>query len=98
MAISVLEFDPELVGRLSAEAAQKLEDQPPLRRAVINALNSCWRTALTPCQRRYLDLYYHKHMTMRDIAAQHGVTVATVSRTLKRARIRLRQVLQFYLQ
>ena len=95
--MSVLEFDPELVGRLSAEAEQALADEPEQRRHVLRALQSCWRDALTPTQRKYLALYYHKRMTMREIGELHGVTVATVSRTLKRARNRLRTVLQYYL-
>ena len=48
-------------------------------------------------QRRYLLMYYNEVMTMREIAERCGVDITTVSRTLRRARMRLRRVLQYYL-
>ena len=89
---SALEFDPSLLARLHAGDITEEAERPVLR-----ALRQCWQTALTPCQKRYLLLYYQQHMTMRAIAEQCGVDITTVSRTLKRARIRLRGILQYYL-
>jgi len=40
-------------------------------------------------------LYYIDQMTMYDIASLTGVSVSTVSRTLKRARERLRKFLRY---
>jgi RNA polymerase sigma factor (sigma-70 family) len=52
---------------------------------------------LTPCQRQALELYYDRHMTVTQIAHQLGVNTSTVSRTLRRARDRLRRYLQYTL-
>ena len=93
----VLEFDPEFIGRLSAEAEKKLAEHPGESRSVLRAMKACWSEVLTPIQRLYLDEYYKERMTMKQIGEKHGVTVATVSRTLKRARNRLRAVLKYYI-
>jgi RNA polymerase sigma factor (sigma-70 family) len=50
---------------------------------------------LTPRQRELVRLYYISQMTMYDIASLSGVSVSTVSRTLKRARGRLRKFLRY---
>lgn len=91
----MLEFDPELVRRLSAQTERRVFGAEPDPGAV-RALRSCWQTELTECQRRYLLHYYRDCMTMRAIAEQYGVTVPTVSRTLARARCRLRRILKYY--
>ena len=41
---------------------------------------------VTKKQREYLLLYYLGEYTMREIAQMYGVTESTISRTLKRAR------------
>lgn len=61
-------------------------------------VRQAWSCELTDCQRSYLLCYYQDAMTMREIAESFGVTVPTVSRTLKRARARLRKILQYYLR
>lgn len=91
----MLEFDPALIRRLSAQAEEALSGEETRLQAV-RAVRRCWKQELTDCQRRYLLHYYRDCMTMRAIAEQYGVTVPTVSRTLKRARCRLRRVLQYY--
>ena len=50
---------------------------------------------LTPRQQEYLLLYYDRGLSMQAIADRSGVHVSTVSRTLRRARERLRHVLQY---
>ena len=50
---------------------------------------------LTPIQREYLSDYYFDEMTMRDIAKKHGVTIPTVSRTIKRAKYRISESLKY---
>lgn len=50
---------------------------------------------LTPRQRELVRLYYINQMTMYAVASEAGVSVSTVSRTLKRARERLRRFLRY---
>lgn len=92
-----LEFDPAFLSRLSADAAEKLSETPDGGRTVIRALRAAWQTALTQHQRIYMQEYYINRKTMQQIAAEYGVNKTTVWRTLRRARERLRSVLQFYL-
>ena len=93
----VLEFDPALVGRLSADAEQRLNREPDGGRMMIRALRYAWQNALTPVQRFYMQEYYLYRKTMPQIAANCGVSTGTVSRTLARARQRLRNALQCYI-
>lgn len=88
----VADFDPSLVLRLAEEPADAPE-QRQLRRAARAALSR----ALTPVQQKYLRCYYQDGMTMREIAARYGVAIPTVSRTIKRARTRLYDLLQYYI-
>lgn len=50
---------------------------------------------LTPRQRQLVRLYYIQQHTMPDIARELGVSVSTVSRTLRRARARLLRSLRY---
>ena len=62
-----------------------LEDpRKDLSRVVRDAL-----AELTETQLRYVELYYIRQLLMRDVAAQCGVNVSTVSRTIARAKNRL---------
>lgn len=99
VSADVLEFDPELVLRLSRKSEEAIfgEEDNPRREMLLRALRLAWHRELTDCQRRYLNYYYRDAMTMREIAERCGVNVSTVSRTLRRARERLRHVLQYYL-
>lgn len=97
VSCDVLAFDPELVGRLSTEAEERLLREPDGGRMIVKALRHAWQTALTPVQRTYMQEYYIKMKTMKRIAEEYGVNIGTVSRTLSRARNRLREALQYYL-
>lgn len=48
---------------------------------------------LTYRQKCYIMLYYKDGLTMEQIAARYGVTRSTVSRTVKRARDRLKEAI-----
>lgn len=50
---------------------------------------------LTLRQQEAVYLYYVRQMPMREVAEILGVDVSTVSRTLKRARLRLQRVLGY---
>ncbi len=94
----VFAYDPEIVRRLARRTEESLfPEQDNGRTRLYRALRQAWEHELTPCQRKYLHLYYEETLTMREIAEQNGVNIATVSRTLKRARERLRHVLQYYI-
>lgn len=93
----ILEFDPSLVLRLAEQSAREyLSAQPDGGSRLLRAVRRAWDTELTPMQRKYLLLYYQGSMSMREIAARYGVTVPTVSRTVKRGRERLKRVLLLY--
>ena len=53
------------------------------------------RKELTPYQQRAVRMYFLDGLNMREIAAELGVCVPTVSRTLKRAKTRLQKVLEY---
>ncbi len=93
----VLDFDPSLISRLTQQTEEVLfGKQPDGGRALRRAVRAAWNNELTDCQKRCLDLYYRERHTMKEIAQIRGVSVPTVSRTLRRARNRLRRVLQYY--
>ena len=50
---------------------------------------------LTPRQKEAVYLYYVRQMPMREAAELMGIDISTISRTLKRARLRLRRVLGY---
>jgi len=50
---------------------------------------------LTPRQKQLVEMYYIRQLRMSDIADELGLDLSTVSRTLKRARARLRRSLQY---
>lgn len=52
---------------------------------------------LTPRQKHLLELHYDRQMSVTAIAQELGVNASTVSRTLQRARDRLRHCLQYTL-
>lgn len=92
---SILEFDRCLVQRLINESGYEQPDMLPGQ--LIKALRIAWEQELTPTQRRYMNCYYLRRMTMADIAADCGVNVSTVSRTLQRGRQRLTRTLHPFL-
>lgn len=50
---------------------------------------------LTDIQRTYFCKYYFEGLTMREIAQERGVDKATVSRTVARARNRIKRVVKY---
>ena len=55
------------------------------------------REELTPRQRQVLQLYFEQEMTMEQVAQRLGITKSTVSRTIARAKSRLRRCLRYAL-
>ena len=94
----MLEYDPAIVRRLTQQSDRgHLAELPDGGRVLIRAVRAAWTSELTPCQKRYMLLYYRDLHTMQEIADFYGVNVGTVSRTLTRARNRLRRVIRYYL-
>ncbi len=92
----VLEYEPSVVSKLTDETMQSVFGRRTHNRRLLQALRLAWVQELTPVQQKYLWLYYQYRMPLSQIAAQYSVHPATVSRTLKRARLRLHRVLQYY--
>lgn len=63
--------------------------------AVLRVLRRAMEGELTQRQRQCLELYYFQGLTQEEAACKLGVTAATVSRHIKRARERLQQVLVY---
>ena len=53
---------------------------------------------LTERQKQCVKLYYFDNFTMKEIGLQLGIDRTTVSRTLKRARERIKKSLNYYIQ
>ena len=62
-----------------------------LKRNLIRAI----REELTPRQQEMLYLYYSQQVNMPAISKQMGVSVSTVSRTIKRAEGKLQRCLRY---
>ena len=70
-------------------------DNSAERGYVLSNLNTAICEELTDRQREYIKHYYIDGKSMSDIAREKGVCVSTVSRTLERARNRLRRCLRY---
>lgn len=81
-------FINELCGRPADNHQQLTIVQKALRRAI--------EEELTPRQREVLLLYYFEGMLQPEIASHLGINKSSVSRTIKRARERLKKSLHFY--
>ena len=62
---------------------------------VASGMRSAVESELTGRQRQLVEMYYLRQMRMQDIADELGLDISTVSRTLKRAKARLRRCLKY---
>ena len=81
----------DIAGWIRSQQGDNSETMERLRRNLRRARSE----ALTPRQAQLLVLYYDRGKTVRGIAQELGVSPSTVSRTLSRARRRLRRCLQY---
>ncbi len=51
---------------------------------------------LTPKQQKCIWLYYGERKKMKDIACEMGIGISSVSRHLKRARMRIEKTMNYY--
>ena len=79
---------------VAGEYQTEIESFKPLFGSYPKLLREVLGDQLTAKQRRYVLLYYSKGMTAEQIAKACGVNKSTVSRTLKRARERLRSAIK----
>lgn len=62
-----------------------------MKRAVLDIMDE----ELTDCQREVVEDFYFKNMTVTEIARKRGVNKSTISRHLKRARIKMKKCLKY---
>lgn len=87
----------EWIGDMTVWQRENSEDNALQLERMRRNLRIAREKELTPRQRCMLELYYDRQMSVTEIAQELGVNVSTVSRTLQRARNRLRRYLQYTL-
>lgn len=78
-------FDSEIINGFFGESTDDPK-QIMLKRRLLKEFISF---NLTKTQKQYIILYYKDNLTVTEIAKRFGVVPSTVSRTIKRARIKL---------
>ena len=71
------------------------DDNSKPREFIIEAVRQAMKEDLTSRQKECVSLYYLQGKTMKEIARMMEINTATVSRHLKKARIRLQRSLRF---
>lgn len=84
-------FLQDLMAWNRATAEDNSEQMARLRRNLRRAME----TELTPRQREIVRLYFDQELSVSEIARQEGVHKSSVSRTLNRAKTRLKSHLQY---
>jgi RNA polymerase sigma factor (sigma-70 family) len=85
----------EWIGDMTVWLRENAEDNALQLERMKRNLRIAREKELTPRQRCMLELYYDQQMSVTEIAQELRVNVSTVSRTLQRARNRLRRYLQY---
>lgn len=85
----------EWIGDMTVWMRENAEDNALQLERMKRNLRIAREKELTPRQRCMLELYYDQQMSVTEIAQELSVNVSTVSRTLQRARTRLRRYLQY---
>jgi len=85
----------EWIGDMTVWLRENSEDNSLQMERLRRNLRQARERELTQRQKQILDLYYDQHLSINKIAHLLGVQPSTVSRTLERARNRLRKCLQY---
>ena len=85
----------EWIGDMTVWMRENAEDNALQLERMKRNLRIAREKELTPRQRCMLELYYDRQMSVTEIAEELCVNVSTVSRTLQRARNRLRRYMQY---
>ena len=87
--------DNEFLGDMAAWQRENSSDNSEQLTRVMRNLRLVRSQELTQRQEEMVHLYYDMGLNIPEIARQQGVCTSTVSRTLARARERLRRYLQY---
>ena len=87
----------EWVGDMTVWLSENGHDNDAQLERMRRSLRQARQQALTPRQREMLVMRYEQNMSGSEIARELGLNRSTVSRTLRRARERLRRCLQYSL-
>lgn len=87
----------EWIGDMTVWLRENSDDNQERLERLRRNLRQVRERELTPHQRRVLELRYEQGMSGIQIAQQLGISPSTVSRTLSRAKKRLRHYLQYAL-
>lgn len=87
----------EWVGDMTVWLSENGDDNAAQLERMRRSLRRARQQALTPRQREMLVMRYEQNMSGSEIARELGLNRSTVSRTLRRARERLRRCLQYSL-
>ena len=85
----------EWMGDMTVWLRENSEDNSAQIERLIRNLRLAREQDLTDRQRQMLKLHYDQQMSVTEISRQLGVNPSTVSRTLRRARERLRHALKY---
>lgn len=87
----------EWIGDMTVWLRENAEDNSLQLERLRRNLRRARETELTPRQQHLLKLHYEQELSVTEIAELLNVNASTVSRTLQRARARLRHYLQYTL-
>lgn len=87
----------EWIGDMTVWLRENGEDNGLQMERLRRNLRQAREQELTPCQRRVLEMHYDEGLAVGEIARRLEVCPSTVSRTLRRARERLRRCLRYAL-
>ena len=87
----------EWIGDMAVYLRETGEDNSLQMERLRRNLRRAREQELTPRQRQMLELRYDRQLSVTEIAEKLGVHPSTVSRTLQRARERLRRYLRYTL-
>ena len=87
----------EWIGDMTVWLRDHAEDNSEQLERLRRGLRRAREQELTPRQRQMLELHYDQRLSVTEIAKELGLHPSTVSRTLGRARERLRRYLRYTL-
>ena len=85
----------EWIGDMTVWLRDNSEDNSLRLERLRRNLRQAREQELTPRQKQMLEMHFEQNMSVSEIAQDLGVNVSTVSRTLKRAKDRIRRYLKY---